>query len=209
MTILTKKLSEPPIVKKEILRYALCREATPKIDELLDSCIAEAKDALTYAVCYTELEVKVTGEVCDFGVFCVASADLAKSLEGSEKVILFAATVGVSLDRLIRKYSKISPSRAVMLQAFGTERIEALCNAFCCEMGTPARFSPGYGDLPLEVQKDIFDVLSCTKNIGVSLSDSLLMSPSKSVTAFAFSKEQTQNKCKLCDKLNCSYRGAL
>ena len=209
MTVLTKKFNEPPIVKKEILRYALTKDTTPEIEALSDSCIKEAKDVITYSVCYCELDVKIAGDVCDFGVFSVKSGDLAKSLKEQKRVILFAATLGVSFDRLIRKYSKISPSRAVMLQAFGTERIEALCNAFCCEMGAPARFSPGYGDLPLEVQKDIFDILNCTKNIGVSLTESLLMSPSKSVTAFAFSKKETDNKCKLCKKTNCSYRGAL
>ena len=209
MTILTKKFKEPQIVKKEILRYALTKEATPETEELLDSCIKEAKDIISYSVCYGELDVKVLGDVCDFKVFSVVSRDLAKALEGQNKVILFAATLGVSFDRLLRKYSKISPSRAVMLQAFGTERIEALCNAFCCEMGVPARFSPGYGDLPLLVQKDIFKILDCTKKLGISLSECLLMSPSKSVTAFAFSKKEQKNKCELCDKLNCSYRGVL
>ena len=45
------------------------------------------------------------------------------------------------------------------------------------------RFSPGYGDLSLEVQKEIFSLLDCPRKIGVSLGDSLLMTPSKSVTA--------------------------
>lgn len=45
------------------------------------------------------------------------------------------------------------------------------------------RFSAGYGDLPLEVQKDIFRVLDCPRKIGLTLNDSLLMSPTKSVTA--------------------------
>ena len=43
---------------------------------------------------------------------------------------------------------------------------------------TRPRFSPGYGDLPLTVQKDFFRVLDCTRKIGLSLNDSLLMSPS-------------------------------
>jgi len=46
------------------------------------------------------------------------------------------------------------------------------------------RFSPGYGDLPLETQREIFDVLDCSRRIGLMLNDSLLMSPTKSVTAF-------------------------
>ena len=86
---------------------------------------------------------------------------------------------------------RLSPARAVMLQALGTERVESLCDIFCEDFGIDnsvvlkPRFSPGYGDLSLDTQKDIFSVLNCPKNIGVYLNDSLLMSPSKSVTAFA------------------------
>ena len=45
--------------------------------------------------------------------------------------MLFAATLGAEFDRLLMKYSKLSPAKALMQQAFGTERIEALCDAFC------------------------------------------------------------------------------
>ena len=87
------------------------------------------------------------------------------------------------------KYSKISPSKALMFQALGAERIESLCDTFCNDMNNELgvrlkpRFSAGYGDLPLEVQKDIFRVLDCPRKIGLTLNDSLLMSPTKSVTA--------------------------
>ena len=77
-----------------------------------------------------------------------------------------------------------------MFQSIGAERIENLCDLLCCdlsnEMGVKFknRFSAGYGDLSLSTQKDIFKILDVTKNIGVSLNNSLLMSPTKSVTAF-------------------------
>ena len=76
-----------------------------------------------------------------------------------------------------------------MFQALGAERIESLCDTFCNDMNNELgvrlkpRFSAGYGDLPLEVQKDIFRVLDCPRKIGLTLNDSLLMSPTKSVTA--------------------------
>lgn len=209
MTIFSKKYNDLPICKKEILRYAGCKAETSEITELLSSCIDEVSDKLLYKICYCELDVRVENDVCDFGVFCAQSHDLAKSLAEQKKVILFAATLGVEIDRLIKKYSKISPSKALMFQAIGTERIEALCDAFCDDTGLGRRFSPGYGDLSLDVQKKIFDLLNCTRNIGVSLNDSLLMSPSKSVTAFAFSGKPIKNKCKFCNKTNCSLRGAL
>ncbi len=187
----TKFYETPPIRRREILRYAGCAEADEATASLMENCLTEAANALVYKVCYRELPVTVAGETCDFGAFSVSSGNLAGNLSGCGRVILFAATVGVGIDRLIHKYSHIAPSRALMMQAIGAERIEALCDAFCDdmekEMGVSLRprFSPGYGDLPLEVQKDILTLLEAPKRIGLSLNDSLLMSPAKSVTAFA------------------------
>ncbi|MBQ5601557.1 MAG: Vitamin B12 dependent methionine synthase activation subunit, partial [Clostridia bacterium] len=94
--------------------------------------------------------------------------------------------------------------------------IEALCDAFCADIkkeyntGLEPRFSPGYGDLPLSAQKNIFAVLDPERRIGLTLNSSLLMSPSKSVTAFVglVSTEKTSsNKCSLCEKTDCTLRG--
>ena len=189
--VFSKTYKAPPIAEKEILRYASCKEADEALWALMRGCIREAEEGLTYKVCWKILPVKVEGAVCDFDVFQVHSKQLAGALSGCCEVLLFAATVGVEQDRLIAKYGRLSPAKALLHQAIGAERIEALCDLFCKEMeaerGEPLRprFSPGYGDLPLAVQKDLFRVLDCTKRIGLSLNDSLLMSPSKSVTAFA------------------------
>ena len=186
----TKTYTGFPLNSKEILRYAGCKTADSGVMALLDTCLQELQDKLTYKVCYCAVPVEVSGEVCDFGSFKVRSGQLAANLSGCAKAYLFAATVGVEIDRLIHKYSRLSPAKALMLQAIGTERVEALCNAFCTELshteqaGLRPRFSPGYGDLPLAVQKDLFAVLECGKRIGLTLNNSLLMSPTKSVTAF-------------------------
>jgi len=191
MIIHTKMYDAPPINRKEILRYAGCAKADEATASLMEDCLCEAADALTYKVCFGELSAAIEGEICDFGMFSLSSGNLARNLSGCPRVILFAATVGVGIDRLIHKYSRIAPSRALMMQAIGAERIEALCDLFCAdmekEMGASLRprFSPGYGDLPLSVQKDIIALLDTPKRIGLSLNDSLLMSPTKSVTAFA------------------------
>ncbi|MBR5543051.1 MAG: Vitamin B12 dependent methionine synthase activation subunit [Oscillospiraceae bacterium] len=187
---LLKSFSAPPICEKEVLRYAGCREADENILALLRSCTEEAAECFTYNVCYRVCDLSVSGAVCDFGAFSVESETLSQNLSASSRAIIFAATVGTGIDRLISKYSRISPARAVILQALGAERIEALCDAFCREMEnelggrhTPRR-SPGYGDISLSVQHDIFSVLDAPRKIGLSLNDSLLMSPTKSVTAF-------------------------
>jgi cobalamin-dependent methionine synthase I len=53
-----------------------------------------------------------------------------------------------------------------------------------------SRYSPGYGDLPLEMQREIIRALDCGRTIGVTLTESLLMQPSKSVTAVIGMKER-------------------
>ena len=107
-------------------------------------------------------------------------------------MILFAATVGLGFDRLLARESRLSPARAVLLQALGAERIEALCDLFSAEMAKEkeneglfcrSRFSPGYGDLPLAFQAPLFSLLDCERAIGLTLTGSGLMSPTKSVSA--------------------------
>lgn len=191
MEVITKTYPAPEINVREALRYAGCARGNYEMLELFHSCVDEAESLLKYKVCYCVLDAKVHNGICDFDYFSVQSEKLAKNLSGCERVLLFAATIGTAFDRIIAKYTQLSPSRAVMFQALGTERVESLCDMFCADFETEnnvvlkPRFSPGYGDFPLSVQKDIFSVLNCPKNIGVYLNDSLLMSPSKSVTAFA------------------------
>ena len=192
-TILRKNYSGLPVSKKEVLRYSGCKNATGEISELLDAACKEAEGTVSFRVCYAEFPLKIEGSICDFSFARVDSSDLAKNLTGCKSAVIFAATIGLGFDRLIAKYNKISPAKAVIFQALGSERVEALCDEFCKELALEKeqqglclkpRFSPGYGDLPLEFQKDIFRVLDCPRQIGITLGDNLLMSPSKSVTAF-------------------------
>jgi hypothetical protein len=186
--IKVKEFCAPKVNMKEILRYAGDKE----IESIALECIADAEKVLSYRVCYSVVNVSVNGEEVDMEFTRVHSKDLAKNLSGCNKAVVFAATVGIGIDRLISKYVRVSPSRAFCFQAVGSERVETLCDEFenevkkellRPEMFSRPRFSPGYGDLSLEIQKEIFALLDCPRKIGVSLGDSLLMTPSKSVTA--------------------------
>ena len=189
--IYTVSVTLPPPDEREIRRYAGCPTGA---DDVLRDCIGELCDKLTYRVCYAEFDARQADGVLDLGFAKTESKDLEKVLAGCDRVLLFASTVGLAPDRLIKKYSRLSPTKTLFMQAIGSERVEALCDAFCAaksaEYGadgywlTP-RFSAGYGDLPLSLQHDIFAALDVTRNLGIILNDSLLMMPSKSVTAIA------------------------
>ena len=181
--------SAGPVNKKEILRYAGVRgTADEKTEELLEECLSLVDGKFKYALCYKRFGVTPTENGFDLGFATVNSELVKKRLEGCSEIILFAATVGIEADRLISRYSSVSPARAHMIQSIGAERIEALCDTFenilkADGIDLCPRFSAGYGDLPIELQRDIFKALDCSQNIGLTLNDSLLMSPTKSVTA--------------------------
>ncbi len=190
--VVFKEFPAPEISKREILRYMGCKESSPEIETLIDRSLDICRGKLSYKVCFAEFDVNISSPVCDLGFAKAESRDLAKCLANCQKAIVFGATVGLQLDRLILRYGKTEPSVSVCLQAIGAERIEALCDAFCLELKNKympdgkalrPRFSAGYGDLPLEFQKEIFAALECEKRIGLTLNDSLIMSPTKSVTA--------------------------
>ena len=189
-TVLTKTYNNLPFDKKEVLRYADCKDLSPKIEALLNECIEEAIQTLSYKVCYCILPINIWGNTIDFGAFKVNSEKLTINLKKCEKAVLFGATLGTDFDRLIMKYGKLSPTKALFFQAIGATMIETLCDEFCKDIkaelnvNLKPRFSPGYGDLDLSCQKSIFKLLDCSKKIGLTLNDSLLMSPTKSVTAF-------------------------
>ena len=207
-------VSLPPVNYKEALRYAACKQADERTLELLHSCIAETQGILLSRVCWCVADVSFFEDGCRIGHISLPSLDLQKNLHSCSQAIVFGATLGTALDRLITKYGHLSPARALMLQGLGTERIETLCDNFCNSICTQhgislrPRFSPGYGDLGLDGQKDIFQMLDCPKNIGLHLTQSLLMTPSKSVTAIAgIGKScETSNKCSLCKKTDCLFR---
>lgn len=116
------------------------------------------------------------------------SKKLALHLKNCDKVILLAATIGQECDRLMLKYEQTEIARAAVCQACGAYFIECLCDRVCAELqkqsetDLTARFSPGYGDFPIEAQTELFALCEC-RRIGLTLTDSYLMVPTKSVTA--------------------------
>ena len=196
--------SLPPYSYKEIARYMRANAENEDIKALIDQCIVECEGKITGKVIYRELPISCSEKELDLGFAKVKSKDLGKLLlnNNCHSIILFAATVGIGIDRLILKHSRLSPAKALCFQAIGAERVEALCDAFSLElkgkfesrgMALTPRFSPGYGDLPLTLQREIFANLDCEKNLGITLNTSLLMTPTKSVTAIIGIKGYKEN----------------
>ncbi|MCQ2409879.1 MAG: Vitamin B12 dependent methionine synthase activation subunit [Clostridia bacterium] len=217
------KIDFTDIDRGEVLRYA-CSKETDEINKLLDECIEEMEGNLNSDVVYEDFYMEEKDSEINFSFTKTHSESLAKSFSGCGVGVVFAATIGLGIDRLIEKYNKVSPSKALMFQALGTERIENLCDNFQKYISSQyagiglipvGRFSPGYGDLDLNLQKVILPYLEAEKRIGITLNDSLLMTPSKSVTAFIGLKdifrtfeveEQCGHDCHSCSSEDCLYR---
>lgn len=209
----------PPVNRREILRYAGVKAQTPELTLLLEEALSEAAPQLSGKVCWTEFPIQWQKDGLDLGFTKTQSAALQRNLAGCHQIVVFAATLGLGLDRLLARYGRLSPAKALLLQAIGAERIEGLCDVFCEQIRAEAqvagrspapRFSPGYGDFPLSVQRDIFRVLDCPRKIGLTLNESLLMSPSKSVTAVIGLGQPKPADCAAgcsqCGKTDCIYR---
>lgn len=212
------KIADKPIVinKKEVLRYSGYKNGilTKEENEIIKKISSEIQNVLNCTACYDKFSVSFEGnDRINLGFATVKSKNLSVNLKNCEKIFLFTATVGTAVDRIIQKYSLTSPFKGIIAQAAGTAAIEEWCDVICEDFKKESflrpRFSPGYGDLDISLQKDIFKVLDCERKIGVSLTNGLLMLPSKSVSAIV-GISKTNDLCPLsgCESCNkkCEYR---
>ncbi len=118
--------------------------------------------------------------------------DIARHLEGACKVALMACTLGLENDRELRKHAALGAADGVMFGACASALVEAAGNAAEAQIVAEAaslglrtnwRYSPGYGDLPLSVQPAFLAALDATRRIGLSVTDTCMLVPQKSITA--------------------------
>lgn len=165
--------------------------------EVITGYIREAvtltEAAMLPKACYGRFPIEVKGDgriLLPYGE--AVSHDLTRNLCDCKEIFLFAATIGAEYDRLLRRTRLTSMAKATILQAVGAAAVESLCDKLNDDLRKDAetggykahpRYSPGYGDYALENQKGIFAVLQPSRYIGLSLMDTLIMAPEKSVTA--------------------------
>ncbi|EEQ47914.1 vitamin B12 dependent-methionine synthase activation domain-containing protein [Selenomonas flueggei] len=174
----------------EILKYLgfrgqeLTEEIAAQIRRCSDEVLAAATPRLTYRLAPLD-----NGAV--LGVM-FAGNDIPRMLEPCEEVVLFGATLGPGVERLMMRCEVVNAADSVIMDACASTAIENICNNFESDMRRAVeaegryltdRFSPGYGDLPIAEQPKFFALLDMTRRIGVSLTPTTIMVPRKSVTA--------------------------
>lgn len=139
-----------------------------------------------------EIENRTETEVSCNGC-CFQSLSLAKLLSNSMELVLMGVTIGPEIgQRVSEEILKGDATLGVILDATASQAADAILdwmmdfiNNILNKEGkrlTKHRYSPGYGDLPLENQKQIFEQLRLEK-LGMQLTDSLMLIPEKSVLA--------------------------
>lgn len=207
--------------RAEAYRYMGIKNGIPEkeIIQLTEEIITELSNAVNPHFCVRDTFIEINESNISFGAFELESRDLSKHLSQCPEAILLAATLGSEADRIIEKYSLISPSRAVVAQGAATAMIEQYADDICKTLKAEEeknsfylrpRFSPGYGDLPLSAQEALLTALDARKKTGICLTDSKMMTPVKSITAIIGKTKNPQschiNKCAECGNKFCVFR---
>lgn len=187
--------------RAEVLRYMGYRGQafSDELSELLElqvaRCLELARPRASLAV------FGVAGVKDDGGTKVVSlegtslelrGSSIARHLDGAVACGVFAVTIGMGVERELRRLSLTDTVSQVVFDAAATTVVERAADAaeasvirLAAERGLfcNSRFSPGYGDLPLETQPTLLAALDAQRRLGITLSESLLMTPTKSVTA--------------------------
>lgn len=200
--------------RKEALRYLGAKADDKQAENLVDIAYLKLRNEVQprHIMQKHKCTVDAYGITLECGVRFTSVA-LARHLQGCNEVLLLAATLGSRVDVAIRRVAMESVAEGAAAQAVGAALIESYCDSVqgSVDTGTLAqrpRFSPGYGDWNLKEQKLLFSVLNCS-SIGLSLTDGMMMAPSKSVTAVIGLSDDVAcvwNKCMTCGNKNCPYR---
>ena len=175
-----------------------------RMDVLMDECEKAVLEKASPKYLYVEKDLPCPQ--------IMGGKDIESHLNGCEKAIVMCATVGSEVDKLIRISQISDMARAVVMDSLASVAVEQVCNAFdkiiaekYSDYNMTFRFSPGYGDYPIELQKIIL------QKIGLCTNDNFLLTPTKSVTAvLGLSKNPIERKkrgCAICNmRETCKFR---
>ena len=177
----------------EAARYMGYKHGAKPSEEICELCEVAYKElckVITPKYIYKEYDFTRTTDGIIIDGIEFKSTKLLSHLKDSTSIILFGATIGVGADTLVRKYAITDAAMTSVVHSVGASMVENLCDQACEELKNTIkgdhkyRFSPGYGGLDISSQADFFKLLPMTKQMGVTLSASFLMTPTKTVTAF-------------------------
>lgn len=199
------------ISREEILMFL----NTPSLDDHLSAMLEECTAALCKAAqprsIYRVLPVVHTESGVSIGGLPLQGEDIALHLTGCKEAVLLAVTLSAPVDALIRRAEVTDMTRAVMLDAVAGAAVERVCNDLEAEIKAKypypyytARFSAGYGDLPITQQGELVRMLDAARKIGLTVTPAQTLLPLKSVTAIiGMSHEPVKDARRFCCGNSC------
>ena len=205
----------------EALRYMGTppEQADQRLRALVDDCAAQMLCSIRPRWSYRafDLSFEAGGVRLDSGLL-LPGQSLKAHLSGCDRAVVFCATLGAEADSLIRQAECVDMARALALDCCASAAVEQICDQIELDLHSrfsgcyfPFRFSPGYGDLPLEVNDELLALLDAPRRIGLCATRSHLLTPRKSVTAILGAAdhpvETHKRSCPGCPAYdNCQYR---
>lgn len=219
---MTDKIELTELDRAEAFRYmgykgGEIKESILKITEECEKALLNIiKPRLAYKIfdiSFTENGVEIISTPLIF-----KGNDIKEHLTGCERCALMCATLSSDVDKLIRSYEAEGMEKAFITDSLASAAVEQVCNKAEALIQSAVgnysftwRFSPGYGDFPLDIQKDFISVTEADKKIGLTVTESLILIPRKSVTAvMGISEKEIPKKrrgCGCCNmKDRCEFR---
>ena len=207
----------------EILRYMGCppERADAGLRAQVEDCAGELLGVVRprWRERTVELSFEAGGVRLESGLL-LPGEDLKRHLAGCGRAAVFCATLGAETDALIRRAERLDMGRALALDCCASAAVEEICDRIEEELHSkfpgcsfPFRYSPGYGDLPLELQGPLLELLDAPRRVGLCASANHILTPRKSVTAILGIADTPQPRrfrgCAYCSMFeNCAYRKA-
>lgn len=203
-------LSDIPL--PEVLLYLGWKggEPDPNLRKTLSHCVKTIQTLARPQVLWRRFAV--SGTHVDGTTLTLEGQDIGRHLEHCHEAILMAATLGPQVERHLMRTQVLDMAEALILDSVASAAIENVCNNLEATLRTAIegeglfltdRFSPGYGDFPIQQQRLFCDVLDTQRRIGLTVSGSGLLLPRKSVTAvLGISPVRPQRRSSGC--ANCS-----
>jgi 5-methyltetrahydrofolate--homocysteine methyltransferase len=209
------------IDEAEALRYMGYRAAPgARALAVLRAQIDEISPRLRSRAIYRVFETERTegGIALKGGGVLLKGQDIAALLEGCGRAALLAVTLGPEADAILRRAQLEDLFTALAADAclsaaveWAADELEGEIRRELAPCPLTMRYSPGYGDLPLETQRELLDALDAYRRIGLSLNGGLLMTPQKSVSAVigiggGAKRDEPSGKCAGCAARDCAFR---
>ena len=202
----------------EALRYLGAANPSEELRRQAEEIAGGIREKPRYTYRVFALTRTPEGIVLDGSGVVLAGRMAETMLSECGQAALLACTLGAEFDRRLRGMQVRDMASAVILDACGSALVEESCDAAETELAgrfperfLTDRFSPGYGDLPLDVQPEICAALDTPRRLGLYVTGSLLMNPMKSVTAIIGLSDRPQaarirgcGHCRLRE--DCPYR---